>query len=416
MTLVPLASLLAVAVAASVATAPGVAVGGPNDYRRTADISYDLGSPPSDPTRNQLDIYLPGEESATLRPIVVHVHGGGWRRGDKATASTPDKARLFTGLGYGFVSINYRLSPSSGDPSNPDPNRVMFPDHADDVGEAMGWLDRNAVRFGMDPDRIFLMGHSAGAHLVSLVSTDPHYLARYGVDLRQILGTIALDTGAFDIQQAVLGNDPDEPALLFVNAFGTPEENAISGSWRAASPLTWADPADPRHLFVVQQRPGRINRQLVMANRLGQSSESVVPVPLSHDGINRAVGSADDTTRTTSSIAAFIADRLADYVSPGVTITKRPAKVVRLGREKGSQRPKKRKVAFAFAGSGSATGFQCRLDGGGFRSCTSPRRYAAKRGTHTFRVRPLYPSGRPAAPEKATFEVVLKPRHVRSAS
>jgi acetyl esterase/lipase len=116
----------------------------------------------------------------------------------------------------------------------------MFPDHPDDVGEAVGWLDRNAVAYGLDPDRIFLMGHSAGAHLASLVSTDPSYVRRYGVDPRQMTGTVTLDTGAFDVARAVGGGDSSEASLLFMNAFGTPAENAATDSWRlgeGASPL-----------------------------------------------------------------------------------------------------------------------------------------------------------------------------------
>jgi acetyl esterase/lipase len=375
--------------------------GGADAYVKTSDISYDLGSPPSDPARNQLDIYLPEAPSSLPRPFVFHIHGGGWRTGDKANASMPDKASLFTGLGYGLVSINYRLSPMTGDPDNPDPNRVKFPDHPDDVGEAIGWLSRNALGYGLDPDRMILMGHSAGAHLASLVSVDPTYIERYGVDRRQILGVIPLDTAAFDIETSVLGSDPDEPSLLFANAFGTPAENALTGSWEQASPLTWADASDPRHLFVVQNVAYRINRQVLMANKLGQDSASVVSVPLNHNGINRAVGSPTDTTQTTPSIIAFVADRLARYEVPQVRITKRPPATLRLRR--GPAR-----VVFAFKGSGTTSGFQCRLDGGQFRSCDSPRRYRVGRGTHAFRVRPLYPSGRPGETKLVKWRFVTK--------
>ncbi len=379
-------------------------------YLKQADISYDLGSPPADPARNSLDIYLPDEPSGGLRPFVLHIHGGGWRVGDKANASMPDKAELFTGLGYGLVSINYRLSPSTGDPENPDPDRIRFPDHPDDVGEAIAWLDRNAAAYGLDPDRIILMGHSAGAHLASLVSTDPRYIERYGVDRRQILGAIPLDTAAFDIEQSVLGSDPDEPSLLFANAFGTPAENAATGDWETASPLTWADAVDPRHLFVVQTIPSRINRQLAMATKLEQEPTTVVAVPLSHNGINRAIGSPTDATGATPAVVGFVAGRLAAYAEPRARISKRPSKVVRLGRKARSGKPKKKKVRFAFTGSENVSGFQCRLDGAQFRSCKSPRRYRVDRGRHSFRVRPLYPSGRPGAVKLVRFKAKPVPR------
>ena len=381
-------------------------------YETRSEISYDLGSPPADPARNRLDIYLPETESSTPRPFVMHIHGGGWRVGDKANASIPDKAALFTGLGYGLVSINYRLSPQTGDPDNPDSSRIMFPDHPDDVGEAIGWLDRNALSYGLDPDRIILMGHSAGAHLASLVSTDPRYVQRYGVDRRQILGTIPLDTAAFDIEQSVVGSDPDEPSLLFMNAFGTPEENAVTGSWAEASPLTWADATDTRHLFLVQNVSYRINRQLTMAAKLGQDSMSVVPLPLDHNGVNRAIGRPGDSTQATPAVTAFIAERLAAYEAPSVRITGRPNGTVflkRKGRGKG-RAVRKKEIAFRFAGSGNRSGFQCRLDGAPFRSCASPARFRIGPGMHTFRVRPLYPSGRPGPIRESRVIAKVKSR------
>lgn len=370
------------------------------------DISYDLGSPPADPARNMLDIYLPGEGTATLKPIVMHIHGGGWRVGDKSNASIPDKATLFTELGYGLVSINYRLSPRTGDPDNPDPNRIMFPDHPEDVGEAIGWLDRNAIRYGLDPDRIVLMGHSAGAHLASLVATDPRYIQSYGVDRRQILGAMSLDTAAFDIQQSVLGSDPDEPSLLFMNAFGTPEENAATGNWAEASPLIWADTSDPRHLFLVQNVSYRINRQLTMATKLGQDSSAIVPLPLDHNGVNRAIGRPDDTTQATPSVASFVADRLNQYQAPQVRITDRPPGTVYLNRK--GRAIQKKAVFFRFTGSGNRSGFQCSLDRASFRSCTSPARYRIGPGRHLFRVRPLYPSGRPGQVREVKLTAKVK--------
>ncbi len=399
-----LASALAVAVFLLLGSIFGVAPSRA-DYTLQANINYDLGSPPSDPASNMLDIYLPSAPSPSPRPLVIHVHGGGWRTGDKANPSIPDKASLFTGLGYGFVSINYRLSPTTGDPDNPDPDRIMFPDHPDDVGEAIGWLDRNASSYGLDPDRMILMGHSAGAHLVSLISTDHRYIGRHGVDPRQILGTISLDTAAFDIEKSVLGSDPDEPSLLFINAFGTAEENAATNSWEAASPLSWADPSDPRHLFIVQTIPYRIDRQLTMATRLGQTAESVVPVPLSHNGINQAVGAPGDSSGTTTAVTGFVSSLLSGYRPPGVAIRRRPAKVVRVGR-----RSRRRKVVFVFSPVHAVGGFRCRMDSGGFRPCTSPKSFRLKRGRHRFRVRPLYPSGRPGPVKLVKFRIVNRRR------
>jgi pimeloyl-ACP methyl ester carboxylesterase len=375
-------------------------------YVTKSDISYDLSSPPVDPARNMLDIYLPEGNFRSPRPFVMHIHGGGWTVGDKANASIPDKAALFTGLGYGLVSINYRLSPQISNPDNADPGRIMFPDHPDDVGEAIGWLDRNALSYGLDPDRIILMGHSAGAHLASLVSTDPRYIERYGVDRRQVLGVIPLDGDAFDVARAVLES---ESSLLFMSAFGTPEENAATGSWAEASPLTWADANDSRHLFLVQNILSRINRQLAMATKLGQDSSSIVPLPLNHGGINLAIGNPADTTQATPSVTAFVTERLAAYQEPAVRITGRPNGTVFLKR-KGKGRAIRKRVIFKFRGSGNRSGFQCRLNGAPFRSCASPARFRIGPGKHTFRVRPLYPSGRPGPVREVKVTAKVKSR------
>lgn len=372
------------------------------------DVSYDLGSPPLVAADNQLDLYRPVNPIDGKPPLVVFVHGGGWRTGDKSN-QVLNKARLFTRAGYYFASINYRLSPRSGDPNNPDPNRVRFPDHPDDVGEAIGWLDGSADKLGFDPDRIMLIGHSAGAHLVSLISTDPRYIRRYGSDPRQVLGTISLDTAAFDIERAITrGNDPDEPNLLFINAFGTPEEDAVEGSWASGSPLTWADPTDPEHLLITQTVPYRVRENQAMAAALDQGLESVVQVPLNHSGINMAVGAPGDASGTTAAVNAFTSSLLDRYVAAKVSLTKRPARTVRLGRSNGPGKPKRRSVRFAFKGAGNAVGFQCRLDRAQFRTCRSPRRYSVGRGNHTFRVRPLFPSGEHGAEEVARFKVVSR--------
>jgi hypothetical protein len=363
-----------------------------------------------DPARNKLDIYLPDSPSSQPRPFVLFMHGGGWRQGNKANNTLPDKASLFTGLGYGLVSTNYRLSPMSAGPGGPDPDRIMFPDHPDDVGEAIGWLNRNALAYGLDPDRMILMGHSAGAHLASLVSVDPTYIERYGADRWQILGTVPLDTGAFDIETSVLGGDGEEASLLFMNAFGTPAENALTGSWEQASPVTWADASDPRHLFVVQNVPNRINRQTLMALKLGQNSSSVVAVPLDHEGVNRAVGSPTDTTRTTPAITEFVADRLAAYVPPGVTVTRRPSGVLRLARRAGRGKPVARKVSFAFTGTPNTAGFECRLGNSPFTACVSPRTLRVGPGSYAFTVRPLYPSGRPGEAKVLRFRALARKR------
>jgi acetyl esterase/lipase len=367
----------------------------------TRGIDYDLdGSPsPVPASLGQLDLYRPAAAVAgDDRPIVVYVHGGGWHRGDKANA-IGDKVDLFTGAGYLFASVNYRLSPNPPDPGYP-PGRVRFPDHPDDVGEAIGWLDRNAAAYGGDPGRIVLIGHSAGAHLVALVSTDPAYVSRWGVDPRHLIGTVPLD-GVYDITTQASG----PRRALFYNAFATPAENAVDDAWALGSPLRFADPGDPEMLVVTQAGlPPRIAASAALTERLGAGRGEVLTVPYDHGGINRAVGAADDPAGETAAIMAFIDRVLAAAKPPRVKITAHPPQRVKLHRHE-----RRARVRFRFKEKGGeAKGFECRLDDGKFRRCSSPKVYRAPRGRHSIRVRAIATNGDRGPAKKAKFRVVAR--------
>ena len=285
--------------AAGSAFAPGAHA---EPYVLHADLSYDLGSPVSPAAHNRLDLFVPRRPAPRRRPVVVYVHGGGWQTGDKRRVG--HKARLFTRAGYVFASVNYRLSPPLGGP--PAADRVRFPDHPRDVGEALGWLTRNVRRYGGDPDRLVLIGHSAGAHLASLVGVDPSFGGAYGVPARAVRGVVSLDTAAFDV---AANADPARSAhpLLFWNAFGTPREEAADPRWSSASPIDLADRSDPPFLLVTQRRARRVAENAAMLRALGgRRSDSLVAVALDHAGINRMLGSPRDTTRETEAVMAFV--------------------------------------------------------------------------------------------------------------
>jgi len=262
-----------------------------------ADLSYDLGSPVSPAAHNRLDLYVP-RKAAAPTPMVVYVHGGGWQAGDKRRVG--HKARLFTRAGYVFASVNYRLSPAFR--GLPAPDRVRFPDHPHDVGEALGWLTRNVGRYGGDTDRVVLIGHSAGAHLTSLVGVDPSFGGAYGVPARAVRGVVSLDTTAFDIAAA-----SSQSPRLYWNAFGTPAEEAADPLWERASPINFADRGDPAFLLVTQRRAARVAANRAMLRALGnRDGDSLVTVALDHAGINRILGSPRDRTRETESVMAFV--------------------------------------------------------------------------------------------------------------
>jgi acetyl esterase/lipase len=360
-------------------------------FERTANLSYDLGTPSPDPALNRLDVYVPsGAKASRAVPIVVYVHGGSWRAGDKGN-QVLDKARLFTREGYVFVSINYRLSPHP--PDSGDAGRLRFPAHPSDVGEALGWLRRNARDFGGDPSRIVLVGHSAGAHLVSLVSTRPSFVRAHGVKPTAIRGTVALDTATLDLTQRA---DPATSDLSLAaleglwNAFATPAENRLDGSWAAASPLLNADRRDAPHLAVVQSRPLRIvpNTELIERLELDPATNLLV-VDNSHQGINRALGDPADQTGETEAVLAFAEDALAADVVPKPALERKPPKRSKLPRSM-----RKKRVTFGFSAADGRARFDCRIDARRWRKCSSPKSYRLGKGKHRFRVRSKNRDGR----------------------
>jgi len=151
----------------------------PPGARLLPDIAY--GS-----NRNQrMDVYLPAQ--ANNAPVIFMVHGGGWRRGDKAAQTVvQNKMHRWVSRGFIFVSINYRMLPDTD---------VMT--QAVDVKSALAAAQDKAPSWGGDPNKFIVIGHSAGAHLVALLSASPK--SAYGGGVRPWLGTIALDSAAMNV-------------------------------------------------------------------------------------------------------------------------------------------------------------------------------------------------------------------------
>jgi acetyl esterase/lipase len=180
------------------------------------DVPY-KSLPGLNPKFLSLDIY--GPEDGTTRPVMIFVHGGAWSLGDKSQVDL--KPDFFVRSGFIFVSVNYRLSPA-----------YPFPAQAEDVASAVVWVYSNIEKYGGDPAKIFMMGHSAGAHLVALVATDAHYLQVEGSDLSVLKAVIPLDTQAYDLTE-VIGDSPQE-AKIYTGVFGTDPSG-----WRSASPINF---------------------------------------------------------------------------------------------------------------------------------------------------------------------------------
>src|SRR5579862_3574605 len=146
----------------------------------TRDVPY--AEPALD--RQFLDIDAP--KDAKNLPVVFWIHGGGWQAGDKAEVK--EKPRAFAERGFVFVSTNYRLLP-----------KVEMLTIFQDVAKSLGWVYRNIAARGGDPNRIFVMGHSAGAQLAALMCTDERYLKAEGVPFSAIRGCVPVDGDTYDL-------------------------------------------------------------------------------------------------------------------------------------------------------------------------------------------------------------------------
>jgi arylformamidase len=151
----------------------------------TRDVSYSAEAH----ALKKLDMYIPTQAKdppAKDLPVVVWIHGGGWQTGDKTEVHI--KPRFFTQLGYIFVSVNYRLLPE-----------VEMDTIVNDVAESIGWVHQNIASYGGDPDRLLIMGHSAGAQLAALVCTDYSYLEKQSVPISAIKLCVSVDGDTYDI-------------------------------------------------------------------------------------------------------------------------------------------------------------------------------------------------------------------------
>lgn len=146
-------------------------------YRRIAGLAFGPGE------RDRLDLYLP-QAIAEDTPLVVFFYGGGWRRGDKADYEFVGAA--LAEAGFPVAVPDYRVWPE-----------VRFPAFVEDGARALAWLGRKSPEFGIEGERVFLMGHSAGAHLAALLALDPSYRAAAGAGTREIVGWVGL-SGPYD--------------------------------------------------------------------------------------------------------------------------------------------------------------------------------------------------------------------------
>lgn len=157
---------------------------------------------PYGPTsRQRLDVYQPRDQAGP-HPAVIFIHGGGWNSGNKQQYQFVGAALAEAGV-TAFIP-NYSLYPDR-----------KFPAFMDDIAQSIVWVARHADEYGVDARQIYLVGHSAGAHIATLVSLDPRYLQAIGGDANLIRGVVGL-AGPYDFY-------PFKYAYMN-DLFGTPEQ------------------------------------------------------------------------------------------------------------------------------------------------------------------------------------------------
>jgi len=192
-----------------------------------------------------LDLYLPPKGPAQL-PVIVWVHGGGWRSGSKGSAG---RARPMLNRGYAVVDVGYRLS-----------GEAIFPAQLEDCKAAVRWVRANAAKYSLDPDRIGAWGSSAGGHLVAFLGTagdvrefDTKANSEYSSRVQAVCDwfgpTDFLQMDKHSLEGSRLIHDaPDSPESLLVG--GPIQNEPYRAIARKASPITYVTKDDPPFLIM----------------------------------------------------------------------------------------------------------------------------------------------------------------------
>lgn len=239
----------------------------------------------ADSNLTSLDIYAP--KNVKNAPVMLMIHGGGWRNGDKQNRGlNNNKVPFFSENGFIYVSINYRLSPA-----------IQHPGHIEDVAEAVAWVHDNISKYGGDKNKIFVMGHSAGAHLAALVATDARRLQKHKKDLSIIKGAILLDGAGYDIPTQMKGTSFFGGLLkdMYENAFTTDETIQ-----KDASPyyhIAKGKNIPPFLIFTAGGRIASVNQSKKMVEAMqkaGIQAETIDDGAKTHGTINSQFGVADE--------------------------------------------------------------------------------------------------------------------------
>jgi len=249
----------------------------PAGIRIVRDVAY--GSDP----RQRFDVYAPMQ--AHDAPVILLVHGGAWMLGDKTARNViENKVGRWVPRGIIVISVDYRMLPEAPPLQQ-----------AQDVAHALAFAQQQAASWGGDRNRFILMGHSAGAHLVSLISAEPSLATGQGAS--PWLGTVALDSAAYDVAEIMRG----QHRRFYDRVFGNDPS-----VWAAASPAQQLQARGVPFLAVCssqrQDSCPQAQRFVARASSFGTRTQ-VLEEPMTHEEINKNLGTASDYT---TQVEAFL--------------------------------------------------------------------------------------------------------------
>jgi acetyl esterase/lipase len=242
--------------------------------RVVRDVRYIEGANYAD-DKDKLDLYLP--EGRTNAPVIVSYYGNQLLGGDKSEDAYI--GRRFAAAGFLTAVVNYRLSPA-----------VSHPAHIQDAAASFAWVKRHIKEYGGNPDRVFVIGYSAGAYLAALLSTDPRYLAAHKLSPRDIRGVVPVSAFYF-VEGRGVAPDRDK------SVWGT-DRNV----WVDASPAHHLHGEGPPTLILYAERDEDWRRQqnVEVAAAMKAAGRTNVEIAMiadrNHATIwSRVAGEGDDT-------------------------------------------------------------------------------------------------------------------------
>lgn len=213
-------------------------------------VEKNINYTPVNDQYRQLDVFYQ-KDIAKAKDVVVFIHGGSWSSGKKDIYWW--LGRNLARKGVVTVNINYGLAPA-----------YQYDRMAEDCAQAVKWVKEHVSAYGGNPERIFLMGHSAGGHLAELINDDPVYFKQAGM-ANPVKGVILNDAFGLDMKEYMSSAEKDNNYYDFLRTFST---NPLT--WEKGSPLHYAANSKNPHLIfygaktypAIQLQSERLNKLL----------------------------------------------------------------------------------------------------------------------------------------------------------